>query len=236
MKRSKGLRLALVCFLALLPVVGCSDDDDPFDVPVEEAVENGLDEALTTTVVPMVTFMGTLGDLLSNPFARAPEGLACPSTNGWCSSGNAVCTQNLNGFDFDFNACQVDQVVTGGDPLKLDGDVTVVPGSTIGLTITNLSINDGPATSGIGSIDTEACDYTVTVSTDDATVTGLVTICDEDDFPTADTLGIGFSDFQVLIVFNGTNTVPATATQNGLPVADCTINLVTFTSSCVATD
>lgn len=232
MKRSKGPRLALVCLLALLPIVGCSDDDDLFDVPVEEAVENGLDEALTTTVVPMVTFMGALGDFMSSPFARAPGGLACPTTSSWCSSGNAVCTTGFPGLDFDFNQCAVDQ-----EPITVDGGVNAVPGSTIALTFTNVVINGSSPMSGTGSIDSAACDYTVNVHSDDATVVGLVTICDGvDDYPTADTLGIGFSDFQVLIVFNGTNTVPATATQNGLPVADCTINLDTFTSSCVAAD
>ena len=229
MKRSKKAWLALVCVVALLPVVGCNDDD-VLDVPVDQAVEAGLNSALTETIVPLVQFMGAVGDLLTAPIAqRAVAGTACPDTSGWCSSGTATCSQGANGLDFDFDECQV---VTGDAPLLLDGNVTAVPGSPILLTLTNLFINNEAPISGTGQIDVNNCDYTVSVATDAATIAGTVTKCDQDDYPTGDVVGIGFSGYLVTITFNGTNTAPAVATQDGTPVADCTINLDSFTSSC----
>jgi len=113
-------------------------------------------------------------------------------------------------------------------------NVTAVPGSTIALTLTNLFINNGPATSGTGTIDVNNCEYNVNCHTDDATIVGTFVQCDDDDYPTGETVVIGFDDFQVTVVLNGTNTAPATATQGATPVADCTINLDTLTSSCDA--
>jgi hypothetical protein len=116
----------------------------------------------------------------------------------------------------------------------LEGAVTAVPGSPILLTLTSLHINDAAAISGTGSIDTGACDYAVNVHTSDTTVQGTVTQCDNDNYPTGETVGIGFSGYLVTVTLNGTNTAPATARKDGDPVASCTLNLDTFTTSCDA--
>ena len=230
MTRSKGLCRLLVCLVALLTVVGCSDDD-VVDVPVDQAVEAGLNDAMASTVVPLVTFLGTVGDLLSAPLARSPGGFACPDTSAWCGSGSADCTVGANGLDFDFDEC----AVVGGDlPMTLDGNVTVVPGSVVGLTLTNLFINNHPAISGTGTIDVANCEYSVNCHNSDASVVGTVTQCDDDQYPTGETVVIGFDDFLVTIELNGLNPAAATATRDGTPVADCTLDLDTLTSSCDA--
>jgi hypothetical protein len=202
---------------------------------VDQAVEAGLDETITTTVVPLMTFMGAVGDLLTAPpVARVPAGVfACPNTSNWCASGSVVCAVAGQGLNFDFNGC----LVAGGDePLTLTGDVTAVPGTPILLTLNNLFINDSPAMTGTGSIDTAACDYTVNVHTSDATIAGTITSCDEDPYPTGDTITVGFSDFLVQVFFDGTHIAHAGALRNGTPVASCTIDLDVepFTSSCDA--
>ena len=232
MRPSKRVLLVLVGLLALLPVVGCNDDDDEvFNPPVDQAVETGLDSALSSTVVPIVGFMGAVGELMSSPFAGAVGGLACPDTSEWCDTGTVSCTQTLEGQAFDFEACQV---ATGDLPLTVNGDVTAVPGGTISLTLTNVVVNNSPAVSGTGSIDVEDCDYTVNLQTADASVSGTVTQCDTDEFPTGETLAIGFDDFLVTVTFNGSSVAPATASQSGTPVATCSIDLAAspLTSTC----
>lgn len=229
MKDSKRALLAFLCAVAMLSVAGCHNDDDVFEPPVDQAVEAGLDSAITTTVVPFATFMGAMGDLLS---ARAAVGgIGCPDTSGWCSSGTASCTVGGNGLDFGFDACHV---VTGDEPLTLDGNVTATPGSPIGLTLTNLFINTSPAISGTGTVGLGTCTYVVNVHTSDATVQGSIVQCDADAYPTGNSLAIGFDDFLVTIVFDGTNIVDATAVRGASSVAVCTLNLDTRTSSCDA--
>ena len=222
--------LVLATAVAMLVVPACSDD--PTDVPVDQAVEAGMNTAITGTVVPLVQFMGAVGDLLTAPIApRAVEGLACPDTTGWCNAGSVTCTPGGTGYDFDFNECRV---VTGDAPIVVDGAVNVVPGTPIHLTLANLRINDAAAMSGAGTIDVNACDYTVNVATSGTTVVGTVTQCDADNYPTGDTVGIGFNGYIVTVTLNGTNSAPAVATKDGDPVADCTLNLDTLTTSCDA--
>jgi hypothetical protein len=159
-------------------------------------------------------------------------GIGCPDTSDWCASGSVSCTVGVTGLDFDFDQCQI----VGGDALTLSGDVTAVPGTTIGLTLTDLVINGSPAVSGTGTIDTVACDYTVNMHTGDANVVGIVTQCDADEFPTGESLIISFGDFAVTVTFDGSSTAAATATRSGSPVAICSINLAAspLTSTCVA--
>jgi hypothetical protein len=230
----KRLWCVLVLPVLLLSGAGCNDDDDDvLNAPVDQAVETALNSALTTTVVPLVGFMAAVGDLLSSPLQGAVGGLACPDTSDWCSTGSVACTPTVNGLAFTFDQCEV---ATGDLPLTLDGNVTAVPGSTVGLTLTSLFINDSPAISGTGSIDTSACDYVVNMQTSEATVSGTVTQCDSDEFPTGEALLIGFGDFLVTVTFNGSSVAPATATQAGTPVASCSINLAAspLTSTCDA--
>jgi hypothetical protein len=208
---------------AMLVAPGCNDDD--VSVPADpQAVEAALDDSLDSVVVPLVTFYGTIGAFLTAPAASENGGgSACPDTSGWCSSGTVDCTRTANGLAFDFDECQV---VTGDAPLLVDGDIVAVPsGATVVLTLTNLFLNNSAAISGTGTIDVNACDYTVDVHTADASVTGLVTQCDDDDFPTGDVLNIDFDDFLVTVTFDGTNIATATATVGGTPVAQCTIDL-----------
>jgi hypothetical protein len=215
--------------VGMLLVVGCSDDNEVIEAPVDQAVEAGLDSALTTSVVPLVTFMGTMGDLLSNPLAGAVGGLACPDTSDWCTSGAVTCAVGVSGHNYDFDAC----AVVGGD-LTLHGDVSTVPGATIGLTLTNLVVNGSPAISGTGTIDLVGCHYIVNMHTSGATVAGTVTQCDAHEYPVGNSLAITFGDFLVSVVFNGTSIAQATATQGTSLVANCTINLDSLVSSCDA--
>jgi len=231
MKRSTKVWLAIVCAAGLLPVAGCNDDDIT-DVPVDQAVEAGLNSALNDTVVPLVQFMGAVGDLLTAPIAqRAVAGFACPDTSGWCNSGDVNCTPGGTGLDFVFDECRV---VTGDAPILVDGNVSVTPSDPILLTMANLHINDSAGITGQGSIDTNACDYTVNVNSSGTTVAGTVTQCDDDPYPTGDEVGIGFNGYLVTVTLDGDNTAPAVATQDATPVANCTINLDTLTSSCDA--
>jgi hypothetical protein len=221
---------ALVCGVLLL--AGCNnDDEDVINAPVDTAVETGMNQALSNTVVPLVTFMGAMGDLLSGPGAVA--GVACPDTGGWCSSGAVSCTTGVDGLDFAFDQCPV---VGGDGPLTLDGDVTALPGTTIALTLTNLTINGSAAVSGTGTIETVACRYTVDMHASGTSVSGTVTQCDADEFPTGGALAISFGEFLVTVTFNGSSTAPATATRNGTPVATCSIDLAAspLTSTCDA--
>ena len=222
-------RWMCACACGLLVLAGCNDDEDVVNAPVDAAVETGMNQALSATVVPLVGFMGAMADLLP---VTAVGGLACPSTGDWCSSGTVTCTPGINGFDFVFDQCQI---VGGDGPLTLDGDVTAVPGTTLTLTVTDLAINGSPAVSGTGTIDPAACDYTVNMHTTGTNVVGTVTQCG-DAFPTGDSLVISFGEFVVTVTFNGSSTAPATATRNGTPVATCSINLAAtpFTSTCDA--
>lgn len=230
MKRSMACSLGIAFAAALIASVGCSDDDNPVEVPVDQVVEAGINDALTTTVVPVVRFMGAVGDLLTA--RNAVAGFVCPDTTGWCSAGTVACTPNGNALDFDFDQCAV---VTGDAPLTLDGIVSVVPTSTIFLTFANLFINDSPSITGTGSINVSECDYTIDVSTDNAYINGLVTQCDSDPYPiTGSVVNISFGDYLVTISPNGTSSAPATASQGKNIVATCAINLDTFTSACDA--
>ena len=67
-------------------------------------------------------------------------------------------------------------------------------------------------------------------------MTGLISVCDSDPYPTGDSLGISFDDFLITVVFDGSNVAHATATQGATPVANCTIDLDSdpLTSSCDA--
>jgi len=226
MMRSKRISPALVLVaIGVLAMPGC-DDSNPTDVPVDQQVESGLNGALQNTVIPLAAFMGAVGTALSSPF-----GAACPSTTGWCTAGDATCTQGANGLDFAFDACRF---ATADDPLVLDGDVTAIPGSPVRLTLNGLSINGSASMSGTGTVDTGSCDVTVNVHTSSVTVVGTVTQCDQDPFPTGETVAIGFSGYLVTVVLDGTATPHATATKDGTPVASCTIALDTLTSTCDA--
>ena len=230
-QRSSSQLFKVICtavFLAFV-CIGCSSDDLIPEVPADQVVEAGLNDAMQTTVVPLVTFFGAMSNFLAAPLA-APHGFSCPDTTGWCSTGSVACTPTGTGLAFNWDVCLV---VTGDAPITLDGDITVVPGSpTVGLTLTNLFINDSPAISGTGTINTSSCDYVVNVATPDATVSGNVTKCASDPYPTGDSLLIGFSDFLVTITFDGSNTAAANGTKGGVPVAVCTIDLNLLTSSC----
>ena len=206
------------------------------NIPVEQQVEAGLDAALSTTVVPVYTFMRTISVLLTAPLKiGGVAALTCPDTSNWCGTGTATCSPGSDGISYDFNFAQC-QVVAGSDPLMLSGNVNAIPGLPILLTLTNLSINGSPAMSGTGTIDIAACNYNINVTTSDAHVTGTVTQCDTDPYPTGNQLFISFSDFVITIVLDGSNVASATATQGGTPVSYCTISLDTdpLSSSCYA--
>jgi hypothetical protein len=224
MKRSTLRLLVLALAMALLVVAGCNDSNDVSNVPADQAVEAGLNSALQTTVVPLVTFMGALGDLLNPPAAAvSPRGLACPNTSEWCTTGAVVCSVTGTGYHFDFDECQA---VTGDGPITLDGDIDVAPSTTIALTFTNFFINNSPAISGTGSIDQNNCDYNVDVHTSDVAVVGTVTDCgDSDPWPTGDQLLVSFDDFLLTITLNGSQFASVIATSGGTPVATCSIDL-----------
>ncbi|HET9300450.1 MAG TPA: hypothetical protein VFO11_10925 [Candidatus Polarisedimenticolaceae bacterium] len=218
-----------VCLCAMLVLAGCNNDDNVVDIPVDQAVETGMNQAMATTVVPTVDFMAAVAHLLAGPGAVA--GLACPETGAWCTSGSATCTPAVTGLDFGFDQCRlIDSTLT------LDGDLNAVVGATLVLTLDNLVINGSPAISGTGTVNPAACDYVVSIHGSDATVTGTVTQCGTDAFPTGDSLLIGFDDFIVTVTFDGSSTASATASRSGTPVAICSINLAASppASSCAA--
>jgi len=218
-----NLPLVLAAAIAMVFVPGCSDDNnDLTNLPPDALVEAGLNSALQTTVEPLFGFMGALGDLLSAAPAAGARGLGCPDTSAWCASGTVVCSFTGTAFHFDFDECLA---VTGDDPLTLDGDIDAIPGSVVALTLTNLFINNSPAISGTGTINTSSCDYFVDVSTADASIVGTVTSCDSDPYPTGQSLLISFDVFQMTITLDGSNIASVFATSGGTPVATCTIDL-----------
>ncbi len=221
-----NLPLVLAAAIAMLFVPGCSNDDNPTNLPPDALVEAGLNSALQTTVVPLIGFMGALGDLLTAaPATAGARGAVCPDTSSWCTLGTVACSFTGTAYRFVFDECQA---VTGDD-LRLDGTIDAIPGSTVALTLTDLFINDStsdnPAISGTGTINTSSCDYYVNVHTDDATIIGTVTSCDSDPYPTGDTLLVSFDEFQITITLDGSNTASVYATSGGTPVATCTIDL-----------
>jgi hypothetical protein len=222
-RSSLPLVLAVAVAIAMVFVPGCDDDDDNTSLPPDQVVEAGLNSALQTTVVPLFEFMGAIGDLLgAAPATAGPRGAVCPDTSGWCITGTVACTFTGTAYHFDFDECQA---VTGDDPLLLDGDIDAVPGSTVALTLTNLFINNSPAMSGNGTINTISCDYFVDVTTADASIVGTITSCDSDPYPTGDTLIISFDDYVMTITLDGSNTASVVATSGATPVAFCTIDL-----------
>ena len=224
-------RLALAVAVLMLVVPGCNDDDDVINSNVSQTVETGMDQALGTTVVPLVQFYGALGDLFVAPVAGAVGGVACPETTGWCSSGSVSCTPTITGLAFAWDECVV---TAGNDPITVDGNLAVFPGTPIGLTLTNLFLNNSPAISGSGTINVGTCTYSANIQTADALVTGTIVQCDDDSYPTGNTLAVTLGDILVTIVFDGSSVAHATATQGAATVASCTIDLAAdpLTTSC----
>jgi len=244
MKQSyRGRLLAAFCtvtFLALVGAgVGCSKDDVVGDATAE-AVEAGLNGVLNDTVKPLATFLGEIPTIVSGGTFRHSfgGGATCPDTSGVCGGGGAVvCTPSGGGttLTFDFDECVV---VTGDDPLTLDGVVIATPGDPILLTFQSLFINNHPAISGTGSVSVSGCSYIVNVTTtDDAGVSGTIIQCDADPYPTvASHLTVQVGNFQIDINFDGSATAHSVATNGGNTVATCDINLAAdpLTSSCSA--
>jgi hypothetical protein len=222
MKPSIRFALSFVFAVGVISGIGCSSSDDVVTPPIDQVVEQGLNKALETTVVPVYSFFGAMASVLSTPFAHSAAGYLCPDTTGWCSTGTVACTVGANGLDFAFNECLV---AAGSDPLRLNGNISAIPGTTVILTLNNLFINNSPAISGTGTVVITSCDISADVASSDATVTGTVHQCDTDPYPTGDTVVIGFGDLLLTIVLNGSSTAPATATQDGAPVAHCTVDL-----------
>lgn len=222
MQRRIPLLVVIVTVAALLAVVSCSSSDEPTSIPPEQAVQSGMNSALNSTVAPLFTFYGALGQLFTVPAIATPGGYACPDTSGWCASGSASCALGQTGLDFTFDQCQV---VTGDGPVTVSGAVSAIPGTTIYLTFTNLVLSGSPAITGNGSVNLGSCTYVADVQTNNAGISGVVTQCDTDSYPTGQTLYISLGDYLVLVTFDGSATATATATKGGLPAAYCTVDL-----------
>jgi hypothetical protein len=80
-----------------------------------------------------------------------------------------------------------------------------------------------------------ACRYGIEIGNSDADIAGAIVQCDKDTYPSGESVAIYLADYTVNVTLNGTNSAPAVATQAGnaaIVVANCTINLDTFTSAC----
>lgn len=64
-------RFLSVGIWGMLVLAGCNNDDDVVDVPVDQTVETGMNQAMASTVVPMVGFMAAVADLLGGRGGRA---------------------------------------------------------------------------------------------------------------------------------------------------------------------
>jgi len=237
--RSSASRwLAVLCtaaFVALAGLgVGCSKDDIVGDASAE-AVEAGLNDALSETVEPLAAFLGAVPTIVAGgvPFG----GVVCPNTAGVCSGGGSVvCTPtSATQLTFDFDECIV---ATDDLPITLDGVMVATPGDPILLNLNSLFINNQPAITGTGTVSVANCSYIINVSnTNDVLVFGTIIQCDVDDYPTAQsTLTIGLDNVLVDITFDGSSVAHAEATNQGTLIANCNINLAAdpISSSCSA--
>jgi hypothetical protein len=244
LRRTMHSRLAVGACLAasvgLLGIVtGCHKAEDAINGAQADAVESALNDALATTVDPLVGFVGAIPAIASGGArARAAFGtVTCPDTSSVCSAGGSVvCTPNANGYslDFSFASCGV---VTGAQSFTLSGVLNVTPGSTIYFSFSNFSINNS-LMNGSGNVNTSTCTYTVN-SPGSTSVNGTIVKCDSDSYPHASPasyLNIALESAQIDVSFDGSAVAQATATHGGNTVANCSINMAAhpFTSSCSA--
>jgi hypothetical protein len=229
MKNPDRKWLVILAAISLLAIPGCSDDDDDLtDIPVEEAVEAGLNDVLENTVEPLFVFLAALPDLVAGPPSVSPAGgPVCPDTGEVCTGGGSLtCTPSgFTTLEFDFDECVV---VTGDGEATLDGGVDATVLNTLSLVFADFFIDDSPALTGTGQVDVDSCNYVVNVDTDDgATVDGAVIQCEDvDEFPQdASTVWVAFDDFLILIDFDGGPIATAVASQGDTVVANCDIDL-----------
>lgn len=232
MKSSKQIWAAISIALLALAVVGCSSADDAIDSATAKAIEDGLDDALESTVVPLFTFLGGFPALIG--VVVSPAGGGCPDTSGWCTTGSATCSMPGSTLDFDFSDCEI---VTGDGPATVDGMISATPTDPMNLTLTNVSLNDSSRMTGTGVINQNACSYDANISTDDDVfVDGIVILCEGDDFPQGDKVVVSFDGFVITITFDGSSTATAKAKEDGETIAVCDIDLDSdpLKSSCEA--
>ena len=243
-QRSASRWLAVLCTVTFVVLaglgVGCSKDDIVGNATAD-AVEAGLNSALSETVVPLNSFIGKIPDIV-NGVGRPSLGFVavCPANpSSVCDGGGqAVCTV-INGntqLQFVFDQCVV---ATGDVPFTLDGEMIATPGDpTINLQFNNLFIEDtSPAINGSGSVNVAGCSYTVAVTSDTTSINGTIVQCDTDSYPTnQSSLSITLDNVLLDISFDGSNIANALAYNGKTLIADCNINLALdpISSSCQA--
>jgi hypothetical protein len=218
--------------------VGCNEADEIKGDATAQAVESGLNTALSETVVPVFTLLSEIPGIISGG-AGLTRGLVCPNTDSVCDGGGSVvCTTN-DGVHYNFNFDQC-IIATGDIPVTLDGLLVTTSFDPYQLTLTNLFLLDGtPAVNGTGEVSITGCTYTANVtSTDGTVVDGTIVQCDGvNDYPTNQShISLALDDVQIEISFDGSTTAHAVATQGGNTVANCSINIAgsPITSSCSA--
>jgi hypothetical protein len=224
--------IVLACVVALIGVTGCSDDDDPLDIPNGDvaAAETVLNNALAEFGDPL-GLVGQLLDLLipfvppASPFRVVP----CEVT---CTSGTVEC---LEGGPVTFDSCEI-----SGTNMIVTGTLTVDAISK-SAAFTNVTINDSPPISGTAAIVIEdSCRLTLeNFSIGDSVINGSVFLCEDDPYPTEGSLlvitVVFLGDTYVFeIEYNGTSTATATVTVDARPVATCTVDLDALDGDCTA--
>lgn len=229
--------LCMATFVAFLGLsLGCNTDNIKGEATAQ-GVQAGLNSVLSSTVEPLVSFLGEVPSIVAGGAARSSlgDGPICPNTSSVCGEG-LVCTVSGDNLRFVFNQCVV---VTGDGNLTVDGIMVATPGATTALSFTDFVINGSPAMNGTGSVNDADCSYAINVNTTDpASLVGTIFQCDpDDDYPKATShLDLSFDDVQIAISFNGSATANAVASKSGEVVANCEINLAAdpFSSSCSA--
>lgn len=228
MKAPKRRVPALAAAVAMIAVAGCSEtldpipDNTPFD---QQVVEATLDEALQTTLGPMVNFIGAMRYLLGDGGTRTADIAAetCPDTRRWCSSGTVSCwVMEEFGPQFDFDACQL---LAGDLPLTIDGHFGLHYADVVTVGMQDFVINNTHSIGGRAAIDI-GCSYVLNINSLGVGVSGTITVCDTDEYPTGEALVIAFHPFSVTINFDGSSIASATVKERLVfPVATCTIDL-----------
>jgi len=229
---NKSNWIILACVVALIGVTGCSDDDDPLDIPNGDvaAAETVLDNALNEIGDPL-GLVGQLLDLLIPFIPPASPSRVVPCEVS-CTSGTVEC---LDGGPVTFESCAI-----SGTDLVVSGMLTVDP-LTSSAAFTDVSINGSAPMSGTAAIATdESCRLSLDdFSIGDSVVNGSLFVCENDPWPTEGsllviTVVVGGDIFVFDIDFDGTSMATSAVTANGQLIATCTVNLDALDGDCSA--
>jgi len=232
MKHSK--KLILSCIVATVGLTGCPSDDDPVTPTLGPAeAKAAIESVLDSVVDPLVLAMEVLTDYLDT-LSGSSTRATCPDTSTACSPpGTLSCSPTTLGWDFTFSGCTV---VGSSSGVTLNGGagVRVTSPTSFTLALTGLSVDGGAVLNGEIAF-SDSCDSTWNIYANNATVTGRIIACSEENPQSGSHLLIqvsGTADWIIDIDFDGTSVATADVFSGVALIASCSIDLVASEATC----